>query len=96
MLPGLASQPPARVGRKLGKGDLQVRQRDVATAPQHEPAKIAETPAAGEGERGRKAGDTRRQPPDEPYAERRRRSRISSTKIGTRESRITIPTTMWM
>jgi hypothetical protein len=96
VLPGLTGESPASIRRQVGEGDRQVGLGDAATPRQGCPSEIPEAPANRERERRRQPGQSRRQPTNERYAEPRRRSRISSMKIGTSDSRITIPTTMWM
>jgi hypothetical protein len=61
--------------------------------PQCHGGELAQPTAGAEGERSRQPGHARDQPAGERYAERRRRSRTSSTTIGINESRMTIPTT---
>jgi hypothetical protein len=63
-------------------------------ARHQEPGQVTEAPSEPERKRCREPGEPGRQTPDERYAERRRRSRTSSTTIGMSESTITIPTRM--
>src|SRR5204862_600528 len=83
-------------GGELGEGQGHVGQSDAAAARQGQRRQITEAAAEAERERRRQPRERRRQAARERYAERRRRSRTSSTAIGISESRITMPTTMWM
>ena len=83
--------------RQLGEREGEIRQDDAAAARQRQGRQVPEAAAEPQGERP--SGSRARQvchAPGERYAERRRRSRMSSTKIGISESKITTPTTTWM
>ena len=96
MLPGVASQPVSSGGRHIRERDGKVGEGDSPSPWQRQPRQVAEPPAGAEGQWRRQPGQARRQTANEPYAERRRRSRTSSTTIGMSESAMTTTTTMWM
>jgi hypothetical protein len=81
---------------QIGKRQLEIGEGDPSMTRRQEAGQIARAPPDPEGQRRRQPGEPGRQAADERYAERRRRSRTSSTAIGMSESRMTIPTTMWM
>ena len=92
----MAGQTAASAIRQIWKRQREIGKSDASMARGQEPGQIAHASADPEGQRCRESGEARRQAVDERYAERRRRSRTSSTAIGMSDSRMTIPTTTWM
>ena len=96
MLPGLPGQSLPIGSRQLGERQGEILQDDAAAARQRHGRQVTEAAAEPQGGRRREPCRQVRHTPGERYAERRRRSRMSSTKMGISERKITIPTTIWM
>src|SRR5215467_15864922 len=94
MLKGSAADSPPIDLRHLGKRHFEVCQRQTAPARERYVGQIPESAAQPRRGEPRKPPDDARES-GEDYADRRRRSRRISTKIGMTDSTITTTTTTW-
>jgi len=90
---GLAREPTARRRGALGEGDREVVEGDATPSRQRDEEQVAEESAERGAERRGQPADEGGEPPQDRC---RRRSRMIAMRIGTTESTMTTPTTMWM
>jgi len=93
MARGPARQPATGRRRAVGEGDREVVEGDATTTRQRDEEQVAEE-SAERGAEGR--GQAADEGGESPQDRCRRRSRTISTRIGTTESTMTTPTTMWI